>query len=305
MLVVENDQQQSHAVNLVFVVTPVHHVDRFVVPALVAALWRLPLLGFQNVSFYLQSAIQMEGICRIGQMVFPSLLLPGPSASHFCAYSSAPSQTKPSKKKKKKKSTNLKINRFAHLLNSSIIRRLGVNAVLSHAAGLSAFRSCHSTEFVMVSSGRMPIFVRLPRFQTCWLWPRLFVCMFSASSVIKMCQSHVRQPAPKTGPGIPSYSHECLSNLCLPTFGFHGEKKKKGAGNDHLHLCQPVKSNPRRQNERCQAPTWWAILRTHAKVCQELISPPVLQRRRGVPSCFLLTLADERGRSTPRSPPQK
>ena len=160
-------------------------------------------------------------------MVFPSLLLPGPSASHFCAYSSAPSQTKPSKKKKKKKSTNLKINRFAHLLNSSIIRRLGVNAVLSHAAGLSAFRSCHSTEFVMVSSGRMPVFVRLPRFQTCWLWPRLFVCMFSASSVIKMCQSHVRQPAPKTGPGIPSYSHECLSNLCLPTFGFHGEKKKK------------------------------------------------------------------------------
>lgn len=33
------------------------------------------------------------------------------------------------------------------------------------------------------------------------------------------------------------------------------KKKKKGAGNDHLHLCQPVKSNPRRQNERCQALT--------------------------------------------------
>lgn len=84
--------------------------------------------------------------------------------------------------------------------------------------------------------------------------------MFSASSVIKKCQSQVRQPAQRRGQASLSYSHECLSNFCLPTFGFHGEKgwekkKKKGAGNDHLHLCQPVKSNPRRQNERCQALT--------------------------------------------------
>lgn len=39
--------------------------------------------------------------------------------------------------------------------------------------------------------------------------------------------------------------------------------------------------------------TRWAMLRTRAKVCQELISPPVLQTRSRVPSCFLLTFTDE------------
>lgn len=82
-------------------------------------------------------------------------------------------------------------------------------------------------------------------------------------------------------------------------------KLKKGAGNDHLHLCQPVKSNPHQQNEHCQAPTWRAILRTHAKVCQELISPPVLQQHHRVPSCFyslLLMRVGARFRSPPLSP---
>lgn len=43
-------------------------------------------------------------------------------------------------------------------------------------------------------NSRIPIFTRPPRVQTCWLCPCLFVCMYSASSVIKICQSQVHQP---------------------------------------------------------------------------------------------------------------
>lgn len=135
-------------------------------------------------------------------------------------------------------------------------------------------------------NNRIPIFTRPPKFQTLPLSICLHVlCQFRHKNLSITSPSN----PPEDGPGIQSYSPECLSNFPLPTFGFQGiqkKKKKKGAGNDHLHLCQPVKSNPHRQNERCQALTWRAILRAHANVCQELISAPVLQQRHGVPSCF-------------------
>lgn len=128
------------------------------------------------------------------------------------------------------------------------------------------------------------IFTRTPRVQTCWLCPCLFVCMYSASSVIKICQSQIHQPTQRWArhPVLQPWMLKQLSpaNLWL------SRTQEKGAGNDHLHLCQPVKSNPHRQNERCQTLTWRAILRTHAKVCQELISPPVLQQHHRVPSFF-------------------
>lgn len=73
------------------------------------------------------------------------------------------------------------------------------------------------------------------------------------------------------------------------------DPKKRETGNDHLHLCQTVKSNSRRQNERCQALTWRATLRTHAKLCQELILLPVLQLHHGVPSCFYFFTLMRRG----------
>lgn len=98
---------------------------------------------------------------------------------------------------KKKRSTNLKINRFAHLLNSSIIRRSGVNS-----AGLSTFRSCHSTVLVMASSGGMPVFVRLPQISD-------VLTLTSSICLHVLCQfSHkkvsITSPStlPKTGPGI-------------------------------------------------------------------------------------------------------
>lgn len=118
-------------------------------------------------------------------------------------------------------------------------------------------------------NNRIRIFTRPPEIQTCWLGPCLFVCMYCASSVIRH----------------PVLKHWMLKQLS-PANLWLSWKQKIGAENLHLHLCQPVKSNPYRQNKCCQALTWRAILHAHAKVCQELISLPVLQQHYGVPSCF-------------------
>lgn len=83
------------------------------------------------------------------------------------------------------------------LLNSSIIRRSGVNS-----AGLSTIRSCHSTVLVMASSGGMPVFVRLPQISD-------VLTLTSSICLHVLCQfSHkkvsITSPStlPKTGPGI-------------------------------------------------------------------------------------------------------
>lgn len=39
------------------------------------------------------------------------------------------------------------------------------------------------------------------------------------------------------GQAIQSYSHECLSNFRLPTFGFHGIKKKKKKKAQEMIIC--------------------------------------------------------------------
>lgn len=127
----------------------------------------------------------------------------------------------------------------------------------------------------------------------------LFAC--SASSVIKTCQSQAHQRTQRWA------RHPVLQPWMLnqlPTFGFH-EKKKKVAGNDHLHLCQPVKSNP--------SPTKWTLSSPDmtgdfAHTCQSvsgahLPTCPSTTPRDAI--LLLLALADERGtwcRSPPDSP---
>lgn len=98
---------------------------------------------------------------------------------------------------------------------------------------------------------------------------------------------------PKTVPWARSDSAECLSNLRLLTFSRH--PPKNGERNNHLHLCHVVKSNPHQQNEWCQALIW------RAKVCQEIISPPVPQQRHRAP-CSLMRGVGTRRRSPPDSP---
>lgn len=75
-------------------------------------------------------------------------------------------------------------------------------------------------------------------------------------------------------------------------FGFRGTKN--GARNDHLHLCQPVKPNPRRQNERCQDLTCQSVSGTHLLTCPSTAPQGAI--------LLLLALIDERGGAWRRSP---
>lgn len=209
-------------------------------------------------------------------MVNPSLLFPSPSASPFCAYFSKPPLTSafipPSHPQPFKKHLNLNMFRictFIDLNHDCIILWRCWNPDSSLPAW------CRANQ-----NSRIPISSRPPRLQTCRLCPCLLVCMHSAISVKKLCQSQVRQSAQRSATHSPSQLFACQP------FGFRGTKN--GAGNDHLHLCQPVKPNPRRQNEHCQDLTCQSVSGTHLLTCPSTAPQGAI--------LLLLALIDERGR---------
>lgn len=112
------------------------------------------------------------------------------------------------------------------------------------------------------------------------------VCLFACTQS-KNCVNHKSVSPPKDLLHIHPHSPWMLKQLfaCQP-FGFRGTKN--GAGNDHLHLCQPVKPNPRRQNERCQDLTCQSVSGTHLPTCPSTAPQGAI--------LLLLALIDEQGR---------
>lgn len=180
-----------------------------------------------KISVYLQSAIQMERICRIGQMVYPRLLFPSPSASPFCAYSSEPPKPK-TKKKTKMKSTISQMSYLEHLLNLLKIDNKTVSELLTWTC-CHAQIDIHQHLGLMLSQSKQQDshFHQTSKISNMLTLP-LSICLHV------LCQfSHknlsITSPInpPEDGPDTQSYSPECLSNFRLPTFGFHGCKKRE------------------------------------------------------------------------------
>lgn len=93
--------------------------------------------------------------------------------------------------------------------------------------------------------------------------------------------------------------HEILavtSSLLLLAIGSNETKKNKQKLGMIICISANLSSQtPHLQNEHCQTLTRWAILCTRAQVCRQLIFPPALQQRSGVPSFFWLAFIDEKG----------
>lgn len=124
----------------------------------------------------------------------------------------------------------------------------------------------------------------------------LFACTLPVQSWKSV--NHKSINSPKDGPDSQSYSPECLSNFRLPTFGFHGSKKKGSRKWSFASLptCQ-VKPSPTKWTLSSPdmtgdfARTCQSVSGTHLPTC------PSKTPRGAI--LLLLALADERGDMVP------